>query len=409
MAPTYGVTSAQTVFPPELALDLTSAVLDGRVTFTRSGNTATVVNSSGDVVLINADLPRFDYNPLTLACKGLLIEESRINTFQYSEDFSNAFWIKTGMLAFGSGSVVDAITSPDGTIDADLLTENTSAGNHVIATNLAFNFVSGTYYTQSYFVKANGRTKFQTGFRSMWFTNSAVNFDLVAKTATVVAGSTASTAGSITEFKNGWFRLTHTAQATATGSSPSDTFFYLADASGSISYTGDGTSGAYVWGAQLEVGEFPTSYIPNLSNSTTTRNVDVATMTGTDFSGWYNQSKGTFRTDFISIANGNRPVISADDNTANESLIIKTQGNVPTFEIVDGGTPQASVVAGTVSANTSSFAYVSYDTDYFGIARPTARQVDTSGTIPTPDRLRIGANQAGNYFNGHVQTIEFWP
>jgi hypothetical protein len=70
ITPSFGITATERVLP-KLALDFTTASLDPRVTFTRTGNTATVTNSSGNVVGINADLPRFDYNPVTLACKGL--------------------------------------------------------------------------------------------------------------------------------------------------------------------------------------------------------------------------------------------------------------------------------------------------------------------------------------------------
>ena len=62
-----------------MALDFTTASLDSRVTVTRSGNTATATNSSGVIAVVNANLPRFDYNPTTLVCNGLLIELSRTN------------------------------------------------------------------------------------------------------------------------------------------------------------------------------------------------------------------------------------------------------------------------------------------------------------------------------------------
>ena len=409
ITPSFGLTATERVLP-RMALDFTTASLDSRVTFTRSGNTATVVNSSGNVVLINANLPRFNYNPLTLACNGLLVEESRINTFQYSEDFSNAFWIKTGMLAFGSGSTVDAIISPDGTQNADLLTEDTSAGSHVISTNLLFNFVSGTTYTQSYFVKSNGRSKFQTQFRSNWFGTSVINFDLIAKTATIFAGSTASTSGTITEFSNGWFRITHTATATATGSSASDTFLYFADATGSTSYTGDGTSGAYVWGAQLEVGAFVTSYIPNLSNSTTTRNPDVAVMTSTNFSSWYTATTGAAVVWAIpQTATGVRPLIQFDDTTANE--IIALRGNVanPEMSIIDGGAPQAQIDAGTIVANTAYKLSGAWNTDSCAAAQNGAAAVtDNTATIPTPTQLRIGSDGT-NYASALIQKILYYP
>jgi hypothetical protein len=417
ITPSFGLTATERVLP-RMALDFTTAILDPRVTFTRSGNTATVVNSSGNVVLINADLPRFDFDPLTLVCKGLLVEESRINLFQYSEDFSNAFWIKSGMLAFGSGSTVDAITSPDGTVNADLLTEDTSAGGHIISTNLLFNFISGTSYTQSYFVKANGRTKFQTSYRSNWFGTTAINFDLVAKTATVGAGSSAATSGTITEFKNGWFRLTHTATATATGSSPSDTFFSFADATGSTSYTGDGTSGAYVWGAQLEVGAFATSYIPNLLNSTTTRNADVATMTGTNFSDWFNASEGTFEIDFnpyfVGGAGFSQTILGISDGTANNAMDIYKRSNVDTstrLNVADVGVNQVFINAGVLTTGNNKVAMAYKLNSYAFCKNASTVVIDDTATVPVVNKLAIGIDSQTSTFSlaGHVQRLKYWP
>jgi hypothetical protein len=78
ITPSYSLTATERVLP-KLALDFTTANLDPQVTFTRSGDTATVINSSGVIVGVNADIPRFDFDPVTLACRGLLIEESRTN------------------------------------------------------------------------------------------------------------------------------------------------------------------------------------------------------------------------------------------------------------------------------------------------------------------------------------------
>lgn len=76
--PSFSLTATERVLP-KLALDFTTASLDARVTVSRASNTATAINASGVIALVNANLPRFDYDPTTLNCKGLLIEESRTN------------------------------------------------------------------------------------------------------------------------------------------------------------------------------------------------------------------------------------------------------------------------------------------------------------------------------------------
>lgn len=406
ITPSFGLTATERVLP-KLALDFTTASLDSRVTFTRSGNTATVINSSGLVATVLADVPRFNFNPLTLECEGLLIEESRNNTFLYSEDFSQAgFWVIAGILAFGSGSVVDDEISPDGNQTADLIVQNTSAGTHSIASNLTTNFVSGTTYTQSYFVKAAGTTKIQLDWRSNFFpANRGVVFDLVAKTATPQANAT----GSITEFANGWFRITATCTATSTGTAATDTFLFLLNAAGSASFTGDGISGVYLWGAQLEETNSPTSYIPTVA-STVTRNADVATMTGTNFSDWYSAGAGGVVVRVLpSTVSGTRPALQFDDATADEIIALRGNTTNPELVIVDGGSPQAQIDAGTIAANTAYNLGAAWNTDNCAAAvNGGAAVTDTSATIPTVTQARLGSDGT-NYLNGNIQTLRYWP
>ena len=80
ISPAYALTATERVLP-RLALDFTTGVLDSRVTVTRALNTATRTNSSGAIEIVNANLPRFDYDPVTLVTRGLLIEETRTNLF----------------------------------------------------------------------------------------------------------------------------------------------------------------------------------------------------------------------------------------------------------------------------------------------------------------------------------------
>jgi hypothetical protein len=105
-------------------------------------------------------------------------------------------------------------------------------------------------------------------------------------------------------YPNGWWRIIVTATTTG-GAINLQSRIHICSASGVTSYTGNGTSGIIVWGAQHEAGAFATSYIPTTSASAT-RAADVATMTGTNFSSWYNQSEGTL------VADLNYPVAGID-------------------------------------------------------------------------------------------------
>ena len=392
ITPSFGLTATERVLP-KLALDFTTATLDPRITFTRSGNTATVVNSSGVIVVVNADLPRFDYSPTTLACKGLLIEEARTNLLTYSSDYSNAIWgAKSGI------SLAVGVTAPDGT--ASTLVENTSAGTRFVGQ--AVTVAASTTYTATVYMK-----KGTTNFGAMSIVESpnqgfwTFNLDSGVVGNNVVSSKTST--ATISDAGGGWYRCSVT--ATSVGTSITVRVIPVTSVNVSTGAVGDNIN---VWGAQLEAGAFATSYIPTTS-AALTRNADVATMTGTNFSDWYSASQGMFRVDASTPASGTRALISADDNTSGNSIVMSTVGTAPKLVVTQSSAEQANVSAGTITANTAMFVYASYAANYFGIARPSARQVDTSGTAPTVDRLRIGADQSGNYANGIIQAVQFWP
>jgi hypothetical protein len=381
ITPAYGLTATEKV-SPKLALDFTTALLDPRITLTRALNTATRINASGFIEVVNADVPRFDFDPATLVCKGLLIEESRQNELLYSSTFDNAAWTTfSGGTGLTPVVTPNAGISPDGTNNAYRLQADRGAGTAANNGSYIQN-VPAVVYANPHNSSVSIWAKSNTGInQSVYFRNAQG------------AGGTAITV------TPSWQRFSFSGIINTTGDNLQIGSRGTANTTISIDIL--------IYNGQLEIAAFPTSDIIN-EGSRLTRNADVATMTATNFSDWFNATKGTFRTDFISIATGNRPVFAVDDDSADEALIVKTQANAPTFEVIEGGGPQASVVAGTVTKNIAAFAYVSYELNFFGIARPTARQVDTSGTVPTVDRMRIGCDQAGNFFNGQIQKIQFW-
>ena len=215
---------------------------------------------------------RFDNNPTTGESLGLLIEESRTNLLTYSSQFDNAAWTKAR-----STITADTVVSPDGTLNGDKLVEDTTASNsHIIYQG--YTITAGNPYLFSMYAKAAERTKI-----SITFDNVVFAFDLGA-------GTTASSNATITAVGNSWYRINCLRPTITTASS--FVFISLADSSGATSYTGNGFSGLFIWGAQLEAGAFATSYIPTVA-SQVTRAADAASMTGTNFSTWYNAAEGT--------------------------------------------------------------------------------------------------------------------
>jgi hypothetical protein len=153
---------------------------------------------------------------------------------------------------------------------------------------------------------------------------------------------------------------------------------------------------------QLEQGAFATSVIPT-STTAVTRSADVASDT---------TRGGNIRslfTQFRSPASGTRPVVSLDDNTANERIEILTSGTDPKLLVTDGGSAVADLDAGTVSANTTARIAARFQTDDYGVSIDGGTsQLDAAGTLPTATRIRIGSNQAGGYLNGTIARITGW-
>ena len=276
--------------------------------FTRA-STATFVGSDGLIQSAAINEPRFDHDPITLACKGLLIEEARTNLLAFSNQLDNFYWTRNNLSV-----TVDQTTAPDGTVTGDKIIEDTANSSHYIGKSLVL--TSGQTYTQSYFLKADGRTKVQirrlTG--SALPTPPTIIFDLSSGTysGSVVSGWTNPF---IENFGNGWYRIGISATATSTTSDGMG--LYLCDAGGNISYLGDGTSGVYAWGAQLEAGAFPTSYIPTTTASVV-RSVDLCDITGSDFTGFYNGSEGTMVATASAVgftSNNNNTVVAIDSGT----------------------------------------------------------------------------------------------
>jgi hypothetical protein len=173
-------------------------------------------------------------------------------------------------------------------------------------------------------------------------------------------------------------------------------------------FSGNALSGIYIWGAQLEAGAFATSYIPTTTTALT-RNADVATITGTNFSDWWQATRGGVlvraRPGTVS---GIRPWVQFDDGTANEIIALRGNTTNPELYIVDGGTPQAQIDAGTIAANTDYSMTAWWQTNDCKARLDSGAVVtDTTATIPTVTQARLGSDGT-NYLNGHLATINYY-
>jgi hypothetical protein len=204
---------------------------------------------------------------------GLLIEEQRVNSVTHSEEFDNAAWIKVG----GGGVTITAndILAPDGTTTADKIIADAVSGEHYADDSISFS--AGTY-THSVFAKAGeySRIRLRPVHVGASEGNTSLADYLLTGDGTATLGAGAGTSASIESYGNGWYRCVITFTVTGTLTNTQIRVQMLDNTPTSV-FTGNGSNGVYVWGAQHEAGAFPTSYIPT-SGSTVTRSADLATM-----------------------------------------------------------------------------------------------------------------------------------
>ena len=385
------------------SLDLNFAAtknVDPLVTFTRASS-ATYVGSDGLIKTATTNEPRFDHSPTTGESLGLLVEEQRTNSLPRSEEFDNASWINQS-----TTETIDAsISTPTGGSNAYRLIDNSSNVSHNIyqATTIA----GGTATTLSVYARQATLRYIRLSATVSGTDYAVADFDLQTGTVTQTGNGATGTVSNATaqSVGNGWIRCS--AVFNTSGGNRSITFHTLN--SGTMPISGFGVSpyigvGGYVhiWGAQLEAGAFPTSYIPTTA-AAATRSADVAnnTTVGSNIRSLFAQ--------FRSPASGTRPVVSLDDNTANERIEILTSGTDPKLLVTDGGGTVADLNGGTVTANVTARAAAVFDTNnYVFSVNGGASQLDSSGALPTVNRIRIGSNQAGGYLNGTIARATGW-
>jgi hypothetical protein len=169
-----------------------------------------------------------------------------------------------------------------------------------------------------------------------------------------------------------------------------------------------------VTNAQLEAGAFPTSYIPT-TTATVTRAADVASITGANFSSFYNQTEGTlFAEGAVPVGStGQRALASFDDGTTSERIQIGHNGTTTmSYIVVDGGTTQfgPSVVGGSFPPGEyRKLATALKAADFAAITTPGTVATGSAGTMPTPTQLQIGFGPARTQPNLPIKRITYWP
>jgi hypothetical protein len=174
-------------------------------------------------------------------------------------------------------------------------------------------------------------------------------------------------------------------------------------------FTGDGYSGIYVWGAQLEAGAFPTSYIQTVA-SQVTRSADAASMTGTNFSSWYRQDEGTMYGEYQTLGAGTGWLFAVRSDTNNYQAILKgNNGLTNRFVTTTNAVNQGNLDSIAVSANTPYKLAGAYKVDDRAFTTNAAAVVtDSSTTLPVANMAEIGSLFSQS-INGTIKKIAYYP
>jgi hypothetical protein len=263
--------------------------------------TATRTNKDGILESMGNNVPRLDYSDG--GCPSLLLEPQRTNLVIYSEQISS--WGKTP----SDGTLIirtDDETSPNGNMTADVISVSTELNG--VFTQGITTVAESTYSCSTYVKHVAGSSKIRVGITENFHSSTGSKYIVVdLSNGSIILNEVSSFAtAKVINAGNGWYRVIIENITVPVGVGGNSHF---------VIYSYEDTFTEFsVWGGQIEVGNYTSSYIPNLSNGTTTRNNDAGNFAGNiDF----NNSEGVFEAGFkafpISIPSS-RITLAADIN-----------------------------------------------------------------------------------------------
>ena len=388
-----------------------SRVFDPRITFTRA-STATYFNSLGVLTTANNNVPRLDYNPSTLAPLGLLIEEQRTNSIR-NNTMQGAVagtpgTLPTNWITIGAGL---------GTLTQQIVGTGTSNGITYIDVR-----ISGTTSTISFGISPESNTQISAASGQNWTSSiylarvggTTSNLTIIQRVVerTIVGSGVANTPTNITSSLGtslSRFSVTRTLTDATTAFVTTDVLFeFLAGAAIDITLR--------IGLPQLEQGAFATSVIPTTTTALT-RNADVASMTGTNFSSWFNAAEGTLLAQVIYGADVNCKTAFINNGAYTNLFSMQREASLDRWQVdvFSGGSRQALLTFATNSAaiNSVSKCASAYKVnDFSGSVNGGTVVTDTSGLVPVSmDRLALGRDNVGSaeFLNGWLQRISYYP
>ena len=334
------------------------------VPFTHSrASIGTTTDRNGVVETILGDTPRIDFQDNE---KGaLLLEPQRTNELRYTEDFTNAFWNKQG----GSSVTSNTTTAPNGTLTADTLSgaTGTDVSGDVLRLNVYYINVESTL---SIYCKSLGSDNLTIYIRN---------------------GSNGSVASESISLSNEWQRIDLT-------SNPATGQIFFGNTNGDVA----------IWGAQMEAGDYPTSYIPTEASSVTRLKDECINGGNVDL---FDISEGTL---FVDANNFGTPLngyfmITLSDGGSNFVRFLYESSRIRT-SVYNGATQSDYFITGVNDNERNKVAITFKENEFKTYLNGVLKDTDTSGVVPTNfDRLNF-ASQSGTsrHFEGEVyQTLVF--
>ena len=330
----------------------------GDFDFTRSGS-ATRINKDGLIETVSNGVSRLNYplvDGVVNGCPSHLLEPTKQNVLQRSEEFDNAYWINNGVTINANQTI-----SPSGQLNADLLT-GVSGGFGVVR----FSTWSATNKVASCFAKKGSTNLFKIANVSS--SNRYVLFDLSNGT---VSEESVGWTGFIENYGNGWYRCT------AISNNETGTF--------SLGVTAASES-VYMWGAQLESG-YKTSYIP-----TTTAAVTRSAETATDSAdaATFNSLEGVLYIETSALSNdlSERRFGLSDGTSSNVIRVGYTSVSNRIIAVVYNGSNQAVMTYTSPDITQNSKIAVKYKGNDFALwVDGVKRSTDTSGLVFSENTL----------------------
>ena len=354
--------------------------LDSRVTFTRASS-ATYTDEYGVVRTVENNVPRFDHDPVTGESLGLLIEESRTNYYTTSETMlggrviSPSQWTWTSFAEGGpqGGSFIrwqriGTAASPEW--NYDIFYNNTGLS-------------VGQQFAVSFYARCPNGTLSSIKLSNPDAEEEVFNIDST------------------------WRRFTKV-------------FTYGAQNGLTFLRFNRGHTPTYVNGAtydlaalQIENRPFPTSYIPT-SGSTVTRAADLASISGTNFTEWYNPTEGTL---FIhgergKLANLMGVTINNSSSPSDNRIEVRFSGGNLTatrFIINSNATGYTDTIVDIDDLNKLIFAFK--QNDAIPCVNGDLGTLDTITEMPiNANRLEIGYTSAfASQYTGTIRSLKYYP